>query len=362
MKTKALTPKQRLLYSIAGKETDRAAWSPFLTYYWENLPESIQQKGQLSYLQELGADPLLRGFCNLYTPKYHKCQIITDERKGKRAISYKTSIGALQEEYTYSKGANSWFLTKHPVHTKEDFKILQYIFENLQLKENYKVFHEMWLEVGEQGLLAPLFGIEKTPFQCLVEHWCGTIELTYALYDFPEIVEECLAAMERTAILAAELSAKTEAEAFLFWEDSSTTNISPEYFSKYTAPTIQKWGEIMHGNGKYLLHHACGHIRNLLPLMNLTPVDMIESISPPPTGNIDLDEAFALLDTEKGLIGGIEPTFFENCSMGELKERVDHLLSLAKNRRFILANSDSCPPAVSYEKLRAVSQMVEERG
>lgn len=362
MKSDVFTPKQRLLRSIAGEETDRVAWSPFLAYYWENLPEKTQEMGQFSYMQELGADPLLRGFYSLYTPVYHGCEVVTSERGGRRDISYETPVGTLREAYTFAKSANSWFLTEHPVHTEEDFRILQYIFENIQLKENYGPFREMWKRVGDGGLVVPVFGaFDKTPFQALVEHWCGTVDLTYALYDFPEVVEECLAAMEAAAVQAAEISVKTEAEAFLFWEDSSTTNISPAFFEKYTAPTIQKWGAIMHENGKYLLHHACGHLRDLLPLMNQTPVDMIESISPPPTGNIDLDEAFTLLDSDKGLIGGIEPTFFENCSILELEERVDYLCKMAGKRRFILANSDSCPPGVSHEKLCAVGRMIKKQ-
>lgn len=360
MKSDEITPKQRLLWSIEGKETDRIAWSPFLTYYWENLPEEIQRGGQFSYLQELGADPLLRGVCHLYDPEYHGCEVRTTEKGKKRQISYETPIGTLREEYTLSENANSWFLTKHPVCTEEDFRVLQYIFERVELKGNLEPFQELWKTVGDGGLVAPVFGVfEKTPFQMLVEHWCGTIDLTYALYDFPEVVEECLAVMEKKAVEVAEMSADTEAEAFIFWEDSSTTNISPAYFEKYTAPMIRKWGEIIHDRGKYLLHHACGHIRDLLPLMNRTPVDMIESISPPPTGNIDLEEAFTLLDADKGLIGGIEPTFFENCTMAELEERVDYLCRMAGKRKFILANSDSCPPGVSYEKLRAVGQMIK---
>ena len=238
--------------------------------------------------------------------EYRKCEIITRERGGKKEVSYETPVGTLREVHTYSPSANTWFLTEHPVHTEEDFRVLQYIIENAEIKENYEPFQEMWKEAGDDGLIVPLFdGFGKTPFQALVEHWCGTCDLTYAIYDFPEVVEECLAEMEIKSIQAAELAVKTEAEAFIFWEDSSTTNISPAFFSKYTVPTIRKWGKIMHDNGKYLLHHACGHIRDLLPIMNQTPVDMIESISPPPTGNIDLDEAFMLLDQEKGLIGGI---------------------------------------------------------
>jgi hypothetical protein len=79
---------------------------------------------------------------------------------------------------------------------------------------------------------------------------------------------------------------------------------------------------------------------------------------PPPTGNIDLDEAFPMLPQRIALIGGIEPVFFKDCTVEQLKERVRELLHIAGGRRYVLANSDSCPPGVSLEKFYAVAPLL----
>jgi len=191
-----------------------------------------------------------------------------------------------------------------------------------------------------------------------VEHWCGTENLVYALCDFPEIVEECLAAMGEKDNESLEISLRSSADGFIFWEDSSTTNISPDLFSRYTAPQVNAWGKRIHADGRLLVHHACGHLRDLLPLMAKTEADIIESISPPPTGNIDLPEAISKLPESKGLIGGLEPVFLETCTMEQLDARVEELLTAMKGRRFVLANSDSCPPGVAHEKFLRVSEAV----
>lgn len=357
------TPKQRLLNAMKGLENDRTPWSPFLAYYWESLPKSVQKKGQLSYLQEMGADPLLRGFHQLFETRYKNCTITQLKQNGKKCITYDTPVGSLQETYTYASDADSWFLTSHAVNSEEDFKVLQYLYENLEINENFQDFQEDSRRVGSQALFLPLVGIRsKTAFQTLVEHWCGTENLTYALYDFEEAVRECLDVMDEKDMETVKISAKSDAEALLFFEDSSTTNISPAFFQDYTLPAIENWGKCLHENGKLLIHHACGHIRDLLPLMDASPIDLIESISPPPTGNVDIPEAFSLLSADKGLIGGIEPTFFLNCTLEELEMRVGFLLEQANERRFILANSDSCPPNVDYEKFTFVSQLVRHKG
>ena len=85
----------------------------------------------------------------------------------------------------------------------------------------------------------------------------------------------------------------------------------------------------------------------------------IESISPPPTGNVTMEEANAVLPPQISLIGGIEPMQFLNDSVNELLEYVEQLCHTMKGRGFVLANSDSCPPGVEYEKFVKIAQYVK---
>jgi uroporphyrinogen-III decarboxylase len=145
------------------------------------------------------------------------------------------------------------------------------------------------------------------------------------------------------------------------WEDSSTTNISPAFFERYVVPDINAWGRVVHGAGKLLIHHACGHIRDLLPIMALTEADAIESITPPPTGNVGIGEARALLGRTKALIGGLDPVRFLTLQGNDLDAYVEETLAAAGERGFILANSDSCPPGVEEEKFSRITKLVGAR-
>jgi len=356
-----MTPKERLLAAIVGKEVDRMPWSPFLAYYWESLPIHEQEKGQIAFLQEIGADPLLRGFHQLFEIKRKKC-IVSEKNKGnERVVKYETPVGTISEKYVYSKAGFTWFITEHPVKSEDDFKVLTYINEDMKLERNVSKFIEDYNTLGDNGLYLPIIGTEmKSSFQSLVEHWVGTEELVYALADYPEVVEECLQVMKKNSIQSVSISVKSPAEGFIFWEDSSTTNISPTYFKDYIAPEINEWGKIIHNNDKYLVHHACGHINALIDYMSKTEIDMIESISPPPTGNIELWDARARLPDNIGLIGGIEPGVFLNSTMDELEEYVITLLEKMNNKHYILANSDSCPPGVDIDKFRKITKLAKQ--
>ncbi len=355
-----MTTKQRILNAILGKEVDRVPWSPFLAYYWEHLTDEERACGQAEYLKAMGADPILRGFGQAFSVEQKNCTVTSWGDSRKSYTSFETKVGTITQEYTYSPSGNTWFLTGHPVETEEDFRVLQYITENQTVVPNIGGVEGLYRDIGEEGLIMPLLGVHyKTAFQSLVERWCGTENLTYALYDFPEVVQECLEVMWEKDQETVKASVNTSAEAFIFWEDSSTTNISPAMFETYTAPELRAWSKLLHDNGKLLIHHACGHLKDLIPAMCETGIDMIESISPPPTGNIDLPEAIAKMPDHVGLIGGIEPTFFQNCTLDQLEERVYFLLDAMKGKRFVLANSDSCPPHVEMEKFKLVSEIVK---
>ena len=353
-----MTPKERLLNAIRGKETDRTPWSPFLAYWWEAQPEAVTAQGQLAYMESVGADPLLRGFAAQGNLQRNGVNILHSRNAGIQRETWETPVGALHFTHRLSPQGNTWFLVEHPVKTAEDLKTLQWVHEHTDVIASSDP-EAAWRETGDRGLYVPLIGSNlKTCFQSMVEHWVGTETLVYLLADEPEAVEDCLAAMRHVSDKTAQFCADSPMEAFLFWEDSSTTNINPAMFRKYAAPEIRFWADKLHASGKLLLHHACGHLKALLPLMAETGIDAIESISPPPTGNIDIADAWQLLPQHVALIGGLEPVFLQNCTGEELNARVDHLLEISRGKRYVLANSDSCPPTVEEWKFRQVSARV----
>ena len=355
-----MTPNERIMAALTGKETDRPAWSPFLAYWWDIQNEERKTRGQLEFMESIGCDPMLRGFGMSWKMDFKGLNVRHETKPGWRYEFWETPVGTLSFGYRRSEQGNTWFLVEHPIREAEDLKILSWLYEHAELESNREADDEV-KKTGDRGVVLPIIGTEsKTCFQSLVEKWVGIQNLTYLLADEPEAVEDCLAAMRRVSDQTAVYDAQSRADAFIFWEDSSTTSISPAMFRKYTMPEISAWAKTLHSSGKLLVHHACGHLRALLPLMAEAGADVIESISPPTTGNIDIPEAFTLLPENVALVGGIEPVFFENCSGEQLDERVFDLLNSAKGRRFVLANSDSCPPKVAEWKFTRVSKLVKE--
>jgi uroporphyrinogen-III decarboxylase len=295
----------------------------------------------------------------LFDLSFRNCEVQETERGGEKRLRYTTPVGNLDFLYRYSPAGNTWFLLEHGVKTEDDFKILAYLKENSVVTPSFTGFKEAEKTAGESALLVPLLVPEmKSAFQAMIEYWVGTEELVYALADYPETVESTLSVMQNLAQETVDISVESGAEVFISWEDTSTTNISPGLFAKYIRPEIDSWCNTIHAAGKIYLQHACGHLKALMPCIAESAIDGIESISPPPTGNIELWEAAAILEPDKALVGGIEPTKFLQSDEEELGNYVRRLLNAMRDSRFVLANSDSCPPGVSLRKFKLVTDIV----
>jgi uroporphyrinogen-III decarboxylase len=268
-------------------------------------------------------------------------------------------VGTLHQVKRRSHEGNTDFLIEHPLKTEEDFKIRLWIEEQTHFEVDLAPVREHLGGNGREGLsIGMLIPRSKSAYQSLVEHHVGTEELVYALADYPDTVEELWAAMVRNDLQAAQLAMETGFYTYyLTWEDSSTQNYSPMQYERYIASEIQQWCTLLGTAGMHYIQHACGHLRHLLPLMRASGVAGVESISPPPTGNVDIGGARALLGDNVAIIGGIEPTEFLHRSPDELEPYVEQTIAAARGGPFVLANSDSCPPGVTVEKFKRVAEI-----
>lgn len=363
------TSRELMLATMRGQPVSRIAWAPFLTYWWDNnTNKAAEQKGEAGFKTSVGCDVLMRGhydrptrreYRDMYTFKtsYGKTSVKETIDGRFKYVKYDTPVGELMATYTYSPNGDTWFLTGHPIKKTNDFSILRYIIQDTILEPDDTYLQE--LQKLPNALLVPLVTpLGKTGFQSMIEFWVGTEELAYAFCEIPDEIEDTLKTMYTLSSIGAKISAASKADVFLSWEDSSTTNISPQWYAEYILPEINNWCDILHEKGKMYMQHACGHLRALAPLIASSKIDALESISDPPTGNISILEMSQLLPDRITLIGGLEPTFLINAPDEALIEKVHEELDALHKRRFILANADSCPQEVDINRFGIVTREV----
>ena len=366
-----MTKKERVLNAITGRAVDRVPWSPLTSYWWEAQSREFRDRGELAMFQEIDADPLVRGYYPTRTAdcpwrdlfvvdtKFRNCQV-SETVKGREKIKvYETRIGNLVCKYRIDPSSNTWFLTEHPLNTREDYKTLQFIMENAVQTPASDDYEDLVRFYGDEMLIVPrLVPGYKTAFQAMIEHWAGTYGMIDMLDEDEELVEETMAAIQEVNRQSARLCCESSSEVFISFEDSSTTNYSPGLYERYVVPELNEWADILHKENKYLIQHACGHIKALLPIIAKSKIDCLESVTPFTTGNVTMKEVAEALPERISIIGGIDPIMMLSEEWEPLEQYATELLETMKGRSFILSNSDSLPPGVKLEYLKRLGRLV----
>lgn len=353
-----MTSRERLTAALLGQPVDRLPFAPFLAYVWESFAPEVQQRGILQFHHDTGADPMWRGAPCPLSVAVPELSVRSSSRGDETLTEFETPVGSLRTLHTRSGQGNTQFLIEHPIKTVEDLKVQLWIEEHTQVAYNPEPATNFLAGDGREGLSVGMLVYRgKTAFQNLVEHNIGTEELAFMLADCPGEVEALLEVMVANDLQSARLAAEAPYDFWLTFEDSSTQNYSPKLYEQYIAPEIAAFCEILAGVGKHYIQHACGHLRHLLPSMARSGVCAVESLSPPPTGNVTVREARSLLGSEVGIIGGIEPTTFLDLSDAQFPAYVEQVIEDLRGGPFVLANSDSCPPGVPPERFRIAAQV-----
>ncbi len=357
-----MTAKERITAALEGWEVDHLPFCPFLAYIWESFPQAVQDEGQLAFHHRIGADPLWRGapcpvravLPDVETRRLEDNTHIFEETT--------TPVGTLRQQWIKSRVGNTSFLVEHPLKREEDFKVMLWLEEHTHFELDLGPFREHMAGPGAEGLsIGMLLPRGKSAYQSMVESTVGTEELIYALSDYPDTVETLWRTMVENDLRAAQLAMEADYTYYITWEDSGTQNYSPTLYERYIGAEIREWCALLAGDGRRYIQHACGHVRGLLTHMRADGMYAVESIAPPPTGNITLREAREMLGSRVGIIGGIEPTMFLRLSLEELGSYVEQVIADGSGGPFILANSDSCPPGVTVEKFRLVADIAKGR-
>ena len=357
----AMTSRERITAALLGRNVDHLPFCPFLAYVWESFPREFRDQGPLAFHRLVGADPLWRGApCAVRAIPPESLETHTREDRGRTIQELRTPVGALRLAWAHSEAGQTRFLTEHPLKTEADFKVQLWVEEHTRLAYDAAPVTAHFAGDGGEGLsLGMLIPRGKSAFQSLVEHWVGTEELVYALADFPGTVEALWQAMVANDMEAVRLAVQSPYEFLITWEDSSTQNYSPSQFDRYIGAEIGDWCRVLSAHGRRYIQHACGHVGALVGRMQAHGVHAVESISPPPTGNISIRDARQIAGTRMGIIGGIEPTRFLQLSLKQLGPYVESVIAEGAGGPFVLANSDSCPPGVAVEKFRLVADIAK---
>jgi hypothetical protein len=236
------------------------------------------------------------------------------------------------------------FQTKYLVAEDEDFEVLDYYLDRLLEVDDFSPV------TGHVKNLRKLVG-EDDAFDV---QWCMQ---PYELLCFPDTMNTAIFALEQKdrfikmidkILEIDEKLIKAVAEGgsdFVFLGGPGSEMISPKYYEDFLVPYSKIVTSVAHQEGLLIYSHICSPIEPMLTkgYYNQMGIDLFETISPAPVGNIiSLEDAFSKLSPEICTRGNIGLDKLLLCSPDEIRDIAQDIVEAAKRcgRKHILAASD----------------------
>ena len=201
--------------------------------------------------------------------------------KHKREI-WRTPVGEISQVW-----AAGW-RRKHLIETREDYRVMTYIARHTRLEPCYREYEARVAALRPWEV--PTSYASRTPMQQILVDYVGLENFALHLYDFEDEIPELYAALLEVFARRIDLVAGSRCRYVAIMENFSAETMGPRRFSEFHLPLYREYFPILQQAGKIVGTHFDGKLAVCRDLIANAPIDVIESLTPPPEGDMTLAE------------------------------------------------------------------------
>jgi len=370
----SLLPEERILAVFEGRKSRAIPFFADLTYWYfaelkkEALPQKyLGDEGQLLLYKDLkcGAHE------ELYLPVHNtiyknvKVKVFEEEEHNGilRTTVYYTPLGELRRVDKSSFISFSTATLKYPVNNENELRILKYIYNDIKYEKNVEAYKRqeflirLWRGWGIVSSIPP-----RTPFLRFVVEWAGAYNTFILEWRCKELFKEALELMYFSDDPIYEFVEESPARFVYFGENLSSDIVSPKFFKEYCKDYYVKRVSSLHKIKKFVYVHIDGKLRGLLPLMASTGIDCAQSLTPYPAGDLKVSDLRKAAGNDIALWGGLPGILFSSAYRPDLLTNLlkEILTTYEKDYKFVIGVADQVPPDGAIQRVKLVSEMVNE--
>jgi uroporphyrinogen-III decarboxylase len=387
VKCQAMTKRERLIKTFRGEKADRV---PINAFHW-----SVAQRlyGCFCWMHELQLledgfdwDPVIRVnvlpkqdhvFHNyIYNigpsvnEQYHTfyddldhvkidLEITREGNLTEVARTIETGYGRLQDRILQPKPNSGYGWLPMPqrkeplIKTHDDLKRI-FALLNVQPRKNaYEDVRQIIKYVGEKGLVGATF---YSPVDFLLAEAMKTEDLLMMYYDDRQMFEEALCLFNDYCIrsITPYLEMGIEFVQLSWYGGSLSFGWSPEIWEKYLYPIVKQHVGIVHRYGAVCSYYDDGKMKRILPFLKEAGVDSVETLTPPPVGDVTLKEVRNIVGSGITLRGGLDTIHvLQNGTRDRIFEEVERLIREGtENGNYVLFPSDPITAETPLENIQ----------
>jgi len=393
-----MTHKQRMLMAVSGQMPDILPYAPRIDLWYKanskagTLPQHHRGRTADEICRAEGwalhkvvpdysmgyPDTTLHRAIGAYSLKEHvlrftfspKIDIRIKQDNERTSVEYHTPIGTASTTIIYTEemrksGVSIPWIEEHIIKKPEDYRIVAYFFENIELVPYFDEFIRWQEEVGDDGVAVTWFTGAASPMHHIQKYFLGATDFYFHYRDYQKEMRALAESMEPMYEKALRIVADSPAEMVNWGGNFDETITYPPYFEKEIGPWIRKAADIVGKRGKLVLCHCDGENQGLLDLIKDSGIHVAEAVCPYPMTKVRIEEYYQRWGDRLTIFGGIPSNMLllESATDGEFEGYLDHLMkAIAPGRRFILGIADTTPPGAVFERLVRIGERVEKEG
>ena len=352
-----MTNRERILAVFHGDPVDRI---PFM--HWDrHFPRGLVERE----VRNLGMGLCTRRPCYVES---HPNVEVTQKMLGRGTLvrTYHTPLGSLTEKWKVGVGyGEAWYgrdwkgilprRIEYLIKKTEDYDIMEFIVEDARYEPYYEAIKDAQRHLGEEGIVITTIGY--SPFQKMLIEWIGTKKFYIDFYKNREIIEKLYNSLAKKQEEIFHVAADSPAEYIGYGDNIDSVLVHPRLFERYYIPMYNRCARIVHARGKILGVHMDGRLKALAQTIAKSEIDVVEAFTPPPMGDLPLDDALSLW--KRKVIWMNYPSSVYLSGPEPVKNYLLDLLEMAiPGERLMLAASTEI--RVPEECLRVVAEVMRE--
>jgi hypothetical protein len=197
----------------------------------------------------------------------------------------RTPVGEIFEVH-----ADGW-RQKFYLETAEDYAVMTYVTRHAEVVPAYSEFLETEERIAPYGIALASTG--RTPMQTILVDMVGLENFSFHLYDLEAEMMALYEALLDRYRQVIEIVAGGPGRFVSVLENFTSETLGPKRYAQFLLPVYEELFPILHAEDKIIGTHYDGKIASCQDLVARSPIDLIESLTPPPEGDMTLTECRA---------------------------------------------------------------------
>jgi hypothetical protein len=348
----AMTQKQRILATARGEKLDKIPFGARIDTWYnyhaahDSLPEKYRGWSQTDIIRDQGAGAQHR-LWSVVKEEYRDMEVVEKNEPPYITTEYITPAGNVSKVEVLDTSEGPWikYEMEKLFKSEKDYPAINYLMEHTMPVDNFEAYEKLRDEIGGDGMVMTAAGLLWSPVQRVMREILGYERFFYELIDRPAEVEGLIEVMKDLERRKFKVAIECDLEIF---------NICGNWSDDIHTPVFRK----------YPMVHSDGEMRRLNPMFTETGIDIAEAITPAPQTLVTMAEFRRELGEDVTIWGGVPSVLFEPMYSDEEFDAYikNTFKEMAPGYRFIVGMGDNLPFDGDLNRVRRVTELIEEYG